>query len=100
MRVYTRDGQLDLKSAHALFFLVFVISFAALFLIVFAILLVASLITGETMVNGVVIHGRVEVLAATLPIFGWIVLLGPIVAAWNAYWFGWMFVWGLWLYRR
>ncbi|MCF6293825.1 MAG: hypothetical protein L3J04_10570, partial [Robiginitomaculum sp.] len=95
MKLRVRNGNLTLGSVFKLIFIgwVFFGGFFAGFIIF--IIVLATAFTGNMMVNGEIVQGRVEALLAILPML----LLFPLIVAFHALFFAGFVSFGLWLYR-
>lgn len=95
MKLRTRDGRLTLRSAFKLVFVACLCTFGALTGLVFVLLLLIGLITGQMMVNGEMVQGRGVVLGAMAPFL----IFAPIFIGLQAVMFSAFLTGGLFLYR-
>ena len=95
MNLRVVGGQLTLGSVFKLFVAGWICAWAVLFVVVFGLLLLIAVISGTTVVNGEVVHGRGAALIQMLPL---LVIL-PIVIGLQSLIFGAFLTGGVWLYR-
>lgn len=95
MKLRTVDGQLTLGSVYKLFVVGWIGFWTAFAALIFLILFVIALVTGEMTINGEVIHGRAAALGMMAPM----AILFPVVIVLQAFLFAGFMTGGVWLYR-
>ncbi len=95
MNLRVAGGQLTLGSVFKLFAVGWICAWAALFVIVFGMLLLIVAISGTMVIDGEVVHGRGVALVQMLPLL----VIFPIVIGLQSLIFGAFLTGGVWLYR-
>ena len=96
MKLIIRDGKLSFGSIYKLFVVSWSTTWIAFAGFVIAIILLGTLITGETMMNGETVEGRIPALLALAPM----IILFPVVIFLQSFIFAAFLTGGVWLYSR
>lgn len=95
MQLRTSNGNLTLGSVYKLFVWSWLLAWGAMIGAALVVVVIVTLVNGQTVVNGEVIHGRAAALLALAPFM----IMLPIVIALHAFMFSGLLTFGAWLYR-
>ena len=96
MQLRTVDGKLTLGSVYKVIVWGWLVSWGIIFIPVFYIFTIFSIISGQVTFNGEMINGHAAVFAHLWPFL----LLPPIVVVMHAFMFGGFITFGVWIYRH